>query len=268
MLVNRRSCEADGAADRPRDVFLHATFRQSKWHGLNHLKPCDTVYGTAKVAISTYVRPITIDWVHYIFEPWPSWWCTFIHHGWCMIYDSQLFAQTAVIGDFQQHPKGRFLAGPCKSGHSSEIKRRCSSCKKNENQKTLLTMFNNDPNDTRQELPTRLPPFTIDEMVVNDGLFLPTVSLDLKGTSKPDNHDFHMSSHQIWFSRFLYMTVPLLVITPSMTRPSEAIQRCRCDQEHLEHFYEEVFLELAKFGEAWRSLERRCHKGRSPWNPS
>ena len=36
-----------------------------------------------------------------------------------------------------------------------------------------------------------------------------------------------------------------------MTRPSEAIQRCRCDQEHLEHFYEEVFLELAKFGEAW-----------------
>jgi hypothetical protein len=140
--------------------------------------------------------------------------------------------------------------------------------KKNENQKTLLTMFNNDPNDTRQELPTRLPPFTIDEMVVNDGLFLPTVSLDLKGTSKPDNHDFHMSSHQIWFSRFLYMTVPLLVITPSMTRPSEAIQRCRCDQEHLEHFYEEVFLELAKFGEAWRSLERRCHKGRSPWNPS
>ena len=224
-------------------------------------------------------------------EP-PKWWflrtydqsqligsITFLSHGhlgdvrlyttvdaWFMIRSCSLRLLWLVISNSIQ--KAGFWQAPANQDTPAKSSEGVPHAKKNENQKTLLTMFNNDPNDTRQELPTRLPPFTIDEMVVNDGLFLPTVSLDLKGTSKPDNHDFHMSSHQIWFSRFLYMTVPLLVITPSMTRPSEAIQRCRCDQEHLEHFYEEVFLELAKFGEAWRSLERRCHKGRSPWNPS
>ena len=130
--------------------------------------------------------------------------------------------------------------------------------------------FNNDPNDTRQELPTRLPPFTIDEMVVNDGLFLPTVSLDLKGTSKPDNHDFHTSSHQIWFSRFLYRlsrNVICLHRWQGRQKRSSDVAATRSIWNTSTKKSSWSSRSLARPGCA-EPAERRCHKGRSPWNPS